>query len=75
MNVLTTTYYKDENKQYIIDNNYNLSFIDVFIFNGTQLNMENLYYINFVFKRITFKVNRVINMFNFIIKTYFSKLP
>jgi hypothetical protein len=75
MNVLTNTYYKNENNQYIIDINYNLILIDVFTFEGTQLNMENLYYINFIFKRLTFKVNRVINMFNFIIKTYFSKLP
>jgi hypothetical protein len=68
---LTTPYNKNKNIQFIINNNFKLQSINVLTFEGNSLDMENLYYINFVFRYITFKINRVINMFNFIIKTYY----
>jgi len=68
---LTTPYNKNKNIQFIINNNFKLQSINVLTFEGNSLDMENLYYINFVFRFLTFKINRVINMFNFIIKTYY----
>jgi len=68
---LTTPYNKNKNIQSIINNNFKLQTINVLTFKGSILDMENLYYINFVFRLTIFKINRVINMFNFIIKTYY----
>ena len=68
---LTTPYNKNKNIQSIINNNFKLQTINVLTFKGSILDMENLYYINFIFRLATFKINRVINMFNFIIKTYY----
>jgi hypothetical protein len=68
---LTKPYNKNKDVQSIINNNFKLQSINVLTFEGINLNMENLYYINFVFRYLTFKINRVINMFNFIIKTYY----
>jgi len=68
---LTTPYNKNKNVQSIINNSFKLQSINVLTFKGSILDMENLYYINFVFRLTIFKINRVINMFNFIIKTYY----
>ena len=68
---LTTPYNKNQNFQSIITTNFKLQSVNVLTFEGNSLDMENLYYINFVFRFITFKINRIINMFNFIIKTYY----
>jgi hypothetical protein len=68
---LTTPYNKNKNIQSIINNSFKLQSVNVLTFKGSILDMENLYYINFVFRLTIFKINRVINMFNFIIKTYY----
>lgn len=68
---LTTPYNKNKNIQFIVNNKFKLQSINILTFEGNILNMENLYYINFIFRYITFKINRIINMFNFIIKTYY----
>lgn len=68
---LTIPYNKNKSIQSIINNNFRLQSVNVLTFNGSSLNMENLYYINFIFRLTIFKINRVINMFNFIIKTYY----
>lgn len=68
---LTTPYNKNKSIQSIINNNFKLQSVNVLTFKGSILDMENLYYINFVFRLTIFKINRVINMFNFIIKTYY----
>ena len=71
---LTTPYNKNKNIQFIINNKFKLQSINVLTFVGNKLNVENIYNINFIFRYTTFKINRIINMFNFIIKTFY-KIP
>jgi hypothetical protein len=71
---LTTPYNKNKNIQFIINNKFKLQSINVLTFEGNILDMENLYYINFIFRYTTFKINKIINIFNFIIKTFY-KIP
>lgn len=71
INNLTTVYNKDQNEQPVINDDFELETINIKTFRGSILKMENLYYINFVFKLITFKINRMINIYNLIVRTYY----
>jgi hypothetical protein len=74
VNNLTTIYNNNQDKQSIINDNFELQTINIKTFKGNILKMENLYYINFVFKLITFKINRMINIYNLIVRTYYKNL-
>jgi hypothetical protein len=74
INNLTTIYNNNQDKQSIINDNFELQTINIKTFKGNILKMENLYYINFVFKLITFKINRMINIYNLIVRTYYKNL-
>lgn len=69
---LTEQYNKNDNNPNNIDVNFNIISIDISKFNGTVLKMVNLYSINFIFRYLTFKVNRLINIFNFVIRIFFT---
>jgi hypothetical protein len=71
---LTTPYNQNKDIQFIINNEFKLQSVNVLTFEGNSLDIENIYRINFIFRYITFKINRIINMFNFIIKTFY-KIP
>ena len=69
---LAEQYNKNNNKTNNIDVKFNIISIDISKFNGTVLKMVNLYSINFIFRYLTFKVNRLINIFNFVIRIFFT---
>jgi hypothetical protein len=69
---LSNQYNNNKNNPNSIDVNFNLISINISTFNGTVLKMVNLYSINFIFRYLTFKVNKLINIFNFVIKIFFS---
>jgi hypothetical protein len=69
---LTTPYNQNKDVQFIINNEFKLQSVNVLTFEGNSLDIENIYRINFIFRYVTFKINRIINMFNFIIKTYYK---